>query len=123
MQAPVLEMPGRGTKDPRLWLDSSDSNDVRSRVDKYKLEHSRSSKHTFAPGETPEGLHRPVRPPPASPPLKIPGFVQEGFRDRPNPKDVLGPRGVGVFLWAKYPCEETFLDRRLAGETAERDLH
>ena len=55
-------------KGPRLWLDSSNSNDVRSRVDKHKLEHSRSFKNTFAPGEMPEGLRRPVRPPFPPPP-------------------------------------------------------
>lgn len=43
----------------RLWLDSSSSNDVRSRVDKYKLEHRRSFTETFIPGEMPEGLRRP----------------------------------------------------------------
>jgi hypothetical protein len=51
-------------EDPKLWLDSFNSNDVRSRVDKYTLEHSRSFKITFAPGEMPEGLRRPVQPPP-----------------------------------------------------------
>ena len=51
-------------KGPRLWLDSSNSNDVRSPVDKYLLEDGRSFKNTFAPGEMPEGLRRPVRPPP-----------------------------------------------------------
>jgi len=39
-------MPGRGIEDPGLWLDSSNSNDVRSRVDKYKLVNIAASSNT-----------------------------------------------------------------------------
>jgi len=81
VRAPAFEIPGRGIEGPRLELDFSNSNDVRSRVDTHQLEHSRSFKHTFAPGEIPEGLRYPVRPPTpplALSPLTIPGFEPWG---------------------------------------------